>query len=251
MNSGSDEAVPPSPASPEFDPLSYDVLDHVARYRMGVVEALLRLPSCAGFSPKGLRRRLRDLGGAGGLLGSAPLYGDLRYFYLTAAGEQALGNDPAGQGAARRHGPLSEVAKVRAYGLVAFCCLADRARQRLTAAEFRQHFPAHHRPGLPMGYYADHGAGTLGFARVDAGGQGRWERLVDRVRDDIERHRAIPAFRASIDSGTFELAVVTATERKAERLREPLGECSRASGVPVLVHVVPDLIQLVAPPPRG
>ena len=245
MNSGSDDA-----ATPGLDPLTYDVLDHVARYRMGVIEALLRLPSCAGLSPKGMRRTLRRLADAEKLLASAPLFGNKRYFYLTTKGEAALGIEPAGQGSERRAGPLSEVAKVRAYALVSFCCLADRPRQRLTAAEFKQHFAAYHRPGLPMSYYADYEAGTFGFARVDAGGQGRWERLVGRVRDDAERHRAIPAFRAGIDQGRFELAVITPSERKAERLREVLGEIARATGTSIIVHAVPDLIHLVAPLPR-
>jgi hypothetical protein len=234
-----------------LDPLTYDVLDHVARYRIGVVEALLRLPSSAGMSAKGMRRTLRRIVEDEKLLASAPLFGQHRYVYLTKAGEAALRIEAAEQGGDRREGPLSEPAKVRAFAFVSFCCLSDRPRQRLTPKEFREHFAAHHRPGLPMGYYADYEAGKLGFTRIDAGGQGRWERLLGRVRDDVDRHRDIPAFRASIEAGTFELAVITPTERKAERLREPLGEMARATGTSILVQAVPDLIHLIAPPPRA
>ena len=83
------------------------------------------------------------------------------------------------------------------------------------------------------------------------GGKGRWDRIAERVREDVERHREIPAFRDSIAAGRFELTLVTATERKAERLRPVLDEASRASGVPVRVHVVAALIDLIAPPPRS
>jgi hypothetical protein len=236
----------------EFEPTTYDVLDHIARYRIGVPEALIRTPPFADFSLARMKRTLRALAEGDGetLLASAPLYGDHRYFYLTRPADAAIGESPEDQGGRRRAGPLSEVAKVRAYGILAFCCLSDRPRQRLTPDEFRRTFPDHHRPGLPMSYYADHEAKRLGFVRVDSGGKGRWDRIAERVREDVERHREIPAFRDSIAVGRFELTLVAATERKAERLRPVFDEVTRASGVPVRVHVVADLIDLIAPPPR-
>lgn len=250
----------------ELDPTTYDVLDHVARYRIGVAEALVATPPFADVSPARMKRMLRALCEAptpaptsateGPLLASAPLFGGRRYVYLTRAGRAAIGEAEvetraeAERGGRRRAGALSEIAKVRAYGVLAFCCLSDRPRQRLTAEEFRRNFPEHHRPGLPMGYYADHQARRLGFVRVDAGGRGRWDRIAERVREDLRRHRERPAFRASIAAGAFELALVTATRRKAERLWPIFGEESRASGVPIHVHVAPELLELIAPPPR-
>jgi hypothetical protein len=237
----------------ELDPTTYDVLDHIARYRIGVPEALIKTPPFADYSPARAKRTLRALSEAEGepLLASAPLFGDHRYFYLTRAGEAAIGEPPEEQGSRRRAGALSEIAKVRAYGVLAFCCLSDRPRQRLTLEEFRRNFPEHHRPGLPMAYYADYEAKRLGFVRVDAGGRGRWDRIAEKLREDIERHREMPAFRGSIAAGTFELALVTATERKAERLRPLFEEEARASGVPIRVHVLPELLDLIAPLPRS
>jgi hypothetical protein len=236
-----------------LDPLTYDVLDHIARYRIGVPEALVKTPPFADFSLKRVKRILHALTTADGdgaaLLASAPLFANERYFYLTRAGETAIGEPEAGQGAHRRAGALSEVAKVRAYGVLAFCCLADRPRQRLTPEEFRQSFPGHHRFGLPMSYYADREARRLGFVRVDTGGGGRWDRIAQKVREDAERHRMIPAFRDAITAGTFELAVVSATERKAGRLRVLFEEEPLSGGLPVRVQAVPRLIELIAPPP--
>jgi hypothetical protein len=234
----------------ELDPLTYDVLDHIARYRIGVPEALGRTPPFAGLSLKRIKRTLHALTEGEALLASAPLYGDHRYFYLTRTGEAAIGEPEAGQGGRRRAGALSEVAKVRAYGILAFCCLSERPRQRLTPEEFRRAFTAHHRPGLPMSYYADQEARRLGFIRVDAGGGGRWDRIAARIIEDIARHRAIAAFGDTIAAGAFELALVTATERKAERLRPLFEEETRMSGIPVRVHAVPQLIDLIAPLPR-
>ncbi len=154
----------------EIDPLTYDVLDHIARYRIGVPEALARTHPFAALSLRRIKRTLHALTEGEGevLLASAPLYGDYRYFYLTRAGETAIGEPDAGQGTHRKAGALSEVAKVRAYGVLAFCCLSEHPRQRLTPDEFRRTFPTHHRPGLPMSYYADYEAKRLGPRRVTA-----------------------------------------------------------------------------------
>lgn len=242
----------------ELDPTTYDVLDHVARYRLGVPEALAATPPFAGSSARRARRLMQALAeGDAPLLASAPLFGPRRYYYLTRAGEAAVagpdGDEEAEkEGAARRKGgALSEVAKVRAYGALAFCCLSGRPRQRLTPREFREAFPEHHRAGMPTSYYVDREAKRLGFVRVDAGGEGRWDRVVEKVRRDLERHRASAAFRDSIAAGAFEMTLVAPTERKAGRLRPALEEEGRASGVPVGVHVVPELVELIAPPPRG
>lgn len=236
-----------------LDPLTYDVLDHIARYRIGVPEALVTTPPFARFSIRRVGRTLHALTASDGdeaaLLASAPLFGDRRYFYLTRAGEAAIGEPEAGQGGHRRAGALSEVAKVRAYGVLAFCCLCDCPRQRLTPEEFRQSFPGHHRFGLPMSYYANREARRLGFVRVDTGGGGRWDRIAQKIREDGERHRMIPAFRDAIAAGTFELAVVTATERKAERLRSLFEEEPLPGALPLRVQPVPRLIDLIAPPP--
>lgn len=236
----------------ELDPATYDVLDHIARYRIGVPEALVATPPFAEFSVARATRTLRALSEAAEepLLASAPLFGDRRYFYLTRAGEAAIGEAEPGQGSRRRAGALSEIAKVRAYAVLAFCCLSGTPRQRLTAEEFRRTFPEHHRPGLPRGYYADHEAKRLGFVRVDAGGRGRWDRIAEKIREDVERHRAMPAFRDYVAAGSFELTLVTATERKAERLRPLFEEEGRSFGVPLRVHVVPELLDLIAPRPR-
>ena len=65
----------------------------------------------------------------------------------------------------------------------------------------------------------------------------------------MQKHRNIPAYRELIDSGFFELAVVTTFESKAKRLREELAEQTSLADIPLRVHAVPELIEFIAPPP--
>lgn len=233
----------------ELDPLDFDVLDHVARYKMGVPESVARLPSLEGWTPGRVKSTLKRLRGEGYLKGS-PLYGDRSYDYLTREGAMALDLPLDGRDADRLGQPLAEVPKVRAYAVLAYCCLAERPRQRLTPDEFKRLFAGHDSTGLPLSYYADHEAKKLGFVRVDTGGHGRWDRVVERVRSDVERHLESDAFRESIGSGSLEVTLVTATEQKAGRLRAALAAGEAFAAVPVRVHVVPELVELIAPPRR-
>lgn len=232
-----------------LDPLDFDVLDHIARYKLGVPESVARLPSFEGLTPGRAKSTLKRLRGEG-YLKEAALYGDRKYDYLTPEGAAAIDLPLAGREAERLGKPLTEEPKVRAYAVLAFCCLSDRPRQRLTHDEFNQLFPEHDRLGLPLSYYADHEATRLGFVRVDNGGHGRWDRVVERVRSDVERHREALAFRDAIRRGNLEVTLVTATEQKAGRLRTAFAEGEAFTAVPVRVHVVPDLIELIAPPRR-
>lgn len=233
----------------QLDPLDFDVLDHVARYKMGVPESVARLPSLEGWTPGRVKNTLKRLRGEG-YLKTAPLYGDRTYDHLTREGAEALDLPLEGRDAERLGQPLAEVPKVRAYAVLAFCCLSTRARQRLTPDEFKQFFAEHDRPGLPLSYYADHEAKKLGFVRVDTGGRGRWDRVVERVRTDVERHQESDAFRESIGSEGLEVTLVTATEQKAGRLRAAFAEGEAFAAVTILVHVVPELVDLIAPPRR-
>jgi hypothetical protein len=129
-----------------IDPLANRVLAHVARYRLTVREAVATVPALSDLDALSQRKLLRDLERSG-LLASAALHCNSRYYHLTrrAAEQQGL--------AADRCGPLSESAKLRHFALLAFCCLRSKRRERLTAAELQQHFPQLYLDGMTGTYY--------------------------------------------------------------------------------------------------
>lgn len=216
------------------------LLAHVARYRLSVFAAISQLPEFTGFGPRRIRRLLRKCCDAGEL-SSALLHHGARYWYLTRDGAQQCGLD------AERSGPLSETGKIRAYAMLTFCCLSASRRYRLTTDEFSRLFPVLHRPGMPGTYYFEPAShGQLGMARIDAGHSGRWDRVVERVHEDLSAHLWRPAWRKLIDAGRFELAILTVFPQKAERLRDAISRRPAMQTVPVKVVALPELLPLVA-----
>ncbi len=215
------------------------LIEHVARYRLTVPR---EAADALGQTLKSTRRRLanavRD-----GQLGIAPLYRNRRYYYLTPSGAESAG--------APRHGPLGEAAKARAYAMLRFCRSDDASRQRLTAEDLQEHFRELYRPGMSGGYYVDTSDGRwprIGLLRVDFGGRGRWDRIVQRVRRDIEAHATERGFRPLLARQALEMAVVTALPQKAARIRQALAAHRDARRIPVRVIAMPDLLHLVMPP---
>lgn len=215
------------------------VLAHVARYRLSTFAAISRLPAFADYGPRRLRQLLRQCRDRG-LLSSALLHHGVRYWFLTARGAERCRLD------ARRAGPLSEPAKIRAYAMLVFCCLSQTSRHRMTAQDFEEKFTPLYRPGMPGTYYFDPaGHGQLGMARIDAGHYGRWDRVVETVREDLSAHLRRPAWRKLIDAGRFELAILTVFPQKAERLREAISRRPVLQAVPVRIVALPELLPLV------
>ena len=70
-----------------------DILKHVSRYRMTVLEVLQRMPFFSDDSPHAAKEAVRRLR-SGGYLKSATLYRTRRYYHLTrtAANVDARGN---------------------------------------------------------------------------------------------------------------------------------------------------------------
>jgi hypothetical protein len=219
---------------------AHSLLKHIARYRLSTLAAISRLPEFAGVGPRRLRRLLRQCSDAGEL-SSAVLHHGTRYWFLTPCGAQQCGLD------VDRSGPLSEVAKIRAYALLAFCCLSANSRHLLAASDFSGQFPVLHRPGMAGRYYFDPaGHGQLGMARIDAGHYGRWDRVAESVQEDLSAHLRRPAWRKLIDAGRFELAVLTVFSQKAQRVREAISRRPVMQAVPVRIVALPELLPLVA-----
>jgi hypothetical protein len=219
------------------------VIAHVAKYRLTVREALAALPGVAGLDTWGQRKLLRELDQSG-LLASATLhFANRYYYYLTRRATERLGL------AADRHGPLSESAKLRHYALLAFCCLRDTRRERLTAIELLQHFQQLYRDGMPGTYYVELAPGVrrLGLARIDAGRRGRWDRILQTCREDLHSHWLQPGFRKLIQAGQFEITILTPFQCKSERLRAALFANSQTQRLPVQAVTLPELLPLIAP----
>ncbi len=216
------------------------VIEHIARYRMAVAATLQALPEFVTCTPKELRRLLRSLE-AEGIIESQWLHHGLPCWHLTANGaiQSGLSVD--------RSGLLSESAKLRAYALLRFCCLSKRPRMRLTAEDFRKHFSNLYRIGMPQGYYFDsQGEGTLGLLRIDAGGRGRWDRVVHSVLDDVNQHRQQAGFSRLMHVQRFEFAIATVLPQKADRIRESIEHKSELHNVAMRIVAMPELLPLIA-----
>lgn len=215
------------------------VLHHIARYRLSTFAAMMRLPEFKDTNPRALRKLLSECCDFGEL-SSAALHAGVRYWFLTPKGATRCGLDES------RSGPLSETAKIRAYALLLFCCGSDQPRYRLTADELSSRFPALHRPGMPGTYcLAPEKSGCIGLTRIDAGHSGRWDRIVESVRDDIALHRRLPGFRQLILCRRFEITVLTVFPAKAERIKSAIQALPEVKHVPVHVVAQPELLPLI------
>jgi hypothetical protein len=101
-----------------------------------------------------------------------------------------------------------------------------------------------------MNYYVDtsHSQPRLGFVRVDAGGRGRWDRVLAKCRSDLEAHCTVSGFRKFIDRQAFEITLITALPQKARRLAESMSSLRDARVSMIKVVAMPELLNLIAPP---
>lgn len=234
----------PAASTIEFDDWTTPVLEHVARYRLTVPAAVGRLHGLKSIAPRQIHRLLRQLQQRS-LLASAPLHHGQTYWHLTAEGARRCGLED------HRTDPLSEPAKIRAYAILHDCCLSDRPRHRLTRSELERHFPSLYEPGLPSGYVFDpEGDGRLGLVRVDAGHLGRWDRIIESVREDVSRHYAHVGFRSVVRAGRFEIVLLTALPQKAERISQALQTHRDARRIPIRITAIPALLPLITSIPR-
>jgi hypothetical protein len=212
------------------------ILAHVRRFRMTTQEVVHRLfyPGRDPDVVKSSLRRLRD----GGHLASATLYQQRRYYHLTPRAARVLFGEK--DKVAR---PFGEQALPRAYGILAFCCLREPTRTKYTTAEFEKTFPQLVAPGLPSSWYYRDEDGThnrLGFIQVDHGAHHR--RIVSKCHAVIRRRMEFDTWRTLITADRFVIAIVTARQRKADRIQETLRE--ELQTVKFRIELVPELVNL-------
>jgi hypothetical protein len=223
--------------------------EHLLRYRMTVLAAVQQMPEFKAFGRKRTAAILHQLCRSRDF-GHAPLYRNRRYFFLAARGSKTVANQSPSGSPDDQCGPLSELAKIKNYAMLAFCCLGRQPRHRLNRTDFDRCFPDLTRPGLPMNYYVDTSQSQprLGFLRVDAGGRGRWDRVLAKCRHDVEAHCAQDGFRRFINRNAFEITVITALPQKARRLAESIGTLRDGRVRMIRVSAMPELLNLIAPP---
>lgn len=222
------------------------ILEHIARYRLSVKEALQQTPIFQGESEEMVKQVMARLR-RGGYVRSAPLYEQRHYWHLTVRGcHELLEHERLGK-------PLREEAKRRAFATLSFCCCKYAERTRLTSKEFKAKFAEFYLPGDRIEYYLDRERGfpRLGYIRVDSRGlRGRWTRIISQLHQDIHKRADRPGFRDLILHGRFVMAVLTGTPDKAERLSELIQEKGFPPEVEIKCHVVPELIPLGDPQPQ-
>ena len=230
-----------------LDSLQAETLREAYRFRIAVAEEFEQLPVFSD-APYQAVEVLDALATEHEYLEPIPLYGD-RVCYKLAA---RFSRDFACDFDSSR--PLKERDKIKAYSMLRFCVSdSDTRRQALTAIDFDQHFPqfctepvAKNRP-LYRNYYLS--PPKLGVLRIDHGGEGHWKRILTAIQRDLQKHRSIPAYQKLIEDDGFELAVVTMFERKAKRISDELTDQLLLQRVPLRVLAVPELLNLISPPP--
>lgn len=230
----------------QLTPFEQAIVAQVVRYRLTVPKAVANrcLPPPHDVDlAQGLLGRLRRLG----VLGRSPLYGQSPCYWLTepAITSQELG----GEFQNANVGPMAEATKVRSFGMLAFCCYGNATRELLTRDELAQCWPSLVLPGSSSSFYCDSAQpGRLGFARVDLNGTGRWDRIVQKIAHDGMKFWKDQFVRSLIANDAFEIALITATERKANRIKSVWAELTHLRSIPLRVVTVSELIQLVGVP---
>ncbi len=232
--------APQSILPPEADA----ILHHLGHHRLSVIDALKQLPVFVSWRTRRIKALLRTCERRA-LISMSWLHQGVRCWCLAPAGAAHCGLPT------ERSGKLSEAAKLRAFAMLHFCCLGSEPRRRLSTAELIRAFPHLPAVGLPNGYYFDPtGSGRLGLARLDAHRQGRWDRSLQCLREDIDRHWQEPGFRRLIQAGCFEITLLTVFPEKASRISAALAEHRDASRIPVRCLALPALLPLITSLPR-
>jgi hypothetical protein len=215
----------------------YEIFEHVMRYRLTTREVLQRLffaDSELNAVTKVTSRLVKD-----GFLNRYDLYPSRAYFTLGRKSASFLG---VAYKKTRELGPLS---KAREFGVLSYCCMTERLRERLTVHELSQKHPELLQGGLDNShYYLDNDGEVtrLAYIRVDLGGS--VDHILRNCRDDIAERLRFDAFEHLMNNGRFAIAIVTARAEKVEKIREATNE-RQDWPVAFRVEAVPELVELV------
>jgi hypothetical protein len=213
-----------------------DMVKHVARYRITIIEVLCRrvLP---GLSPNAVAKIANRLCKTG-FLRKYTLLHPSKYFVLGELGANWLSMNSG------RVGPLGPQSLPMEYAILVYATLGRRTRTRLTVKEVLQKCPWLPTALAGSPHCCDDQDGILELVRVDLGGP------VDHVARkcvlDVNKRWRLHEFLQLVQQGRFRLVVITATQEKALALRHALDRHDWPKGLLVHFSVVPQLLSLTA-----
>lgn len=188
----------------------FDILEHIARYRMTTAEVLLRLffeDSKINAVYK-VMSKLRSRG----FVAAEDFFDGGVYYRLAKNGLIASGIS------VKRDKHLGSQALAEHYAKLLFCCDPEQPRTLLQVSEIQKRFPYLLAAGmLNRSYYIDHemavGKEVIGFIRPDFGGT--LPRLVDGLLKPYQQRCSDANWQRVINAGLFGIRVVTFSDERA------------------------------------
>ena len=234
-----------------------EILQHVFRYRLTTAEIVA---VCAKLAPETVAaaESLLEALVANQWLQTARLTPHdpaRRFYYLTPRAAAELGQDEI---VAKE--PSREM-RIESYAIARFCCCSKPFRELFTKEEFIAKFASIWYPGQPVRYYLEpDGAGEvrLAFLKVDKGGPSRWDRVIEScqrflskrtTRSNPQYHGQVDAFRELVDTGRFQISLLTSLAEKREAIKQALDvlETSGQTRPPIVPYVVEGLFEVIRP----
>ncbi len=237
------------------------VLRHVWRYRLTTPRILSESGTLDRADLATAEAELQRLASIG-LLHAAPLITGCEepiYYRLSETAAQALGQDPIIAKA------LKTDARAEWYATALFCCCGNVVRELFTREEFQTKFTHLWFVGQPVRYYlepGEDGVVRLAFIKVDTGGPGQWERLIDSCERFIHQRitpdkvakqfrEKVAAYATMVRENRFQISVLTAMPEKQRAIALELErrKLKGQSVPPIKGYAVPELFDLLHPRP--
>lgn len=237
------------------------VFDHIGRYRIAVPSLIASTEVFSGASMKTVKECLQTFVEEGTLKSSLLRPESKKsepYYFYSARTAAKLGFD------LQWSQPLQREHRADYFAAASFCCGSDVFREVMTKKEFSERFANLWFPGQPVRYYlepVENQAVRLSYVKVDTNSEGHWGRLIDGcfrfLNKRTDARHAPPEHRQKIENyavllrqNLFQFTVLTALPEKKRAIELEL-ERRRTLGEPVVpmqVHVIPGLFELLFPP---
>lgn len=222
----------------EISARDFDVLEHIARYRVGTLQSL-KSTVFYGKSINVVGKVTRRLVRQGWL---AQHQAGPFFFVYTLSRKTCCLLDLPVELAPKA---MSGDALVADYGVLEYCCVERQDRNRLTRDELREAYTSFYSADLDGGRFLWDGGfrpAKLGLMWVDRCGD--LEAFIAECRKEWEARWASTSVRDAVGRSGLRLVLLTGTEERALILRRLVGTMAWPAKVPVAVEVVPRLLQL-------
>ncbi len=214
----------------------YEIFEHILRYHMTTREVLHRL-FFSDSDPNAVTKVLSRLT-EHEYVRRYEMYPQRSYYVLGPQATKLLGTS------LKRFKPLGPLALAREFATLAFCCLSNEKRVRLTVREIHDRHPQLVQPEIDSShYYLDNDGTTTRLAYIRVDGGGTVDHILRKCRDDVRHRIRHQTFRDLVDNDRFMIAVVTAREEKAAFLHDAIKRQDWKCRF--RIETVPELAQLI------